>query len=203
MSDNDDIGELWEDALDRYEKMVPERSRRDKNLFITLKTPEDLGAHLDKSERSFKLFRSKHGKLTSRLKTCMQPFMTLSDMITAAVSASPFAPAATVLGAVCFVLKAADGVSEVYAWIEELFDKLRDFTARLDEYVNEVFQRGFATKLLISLDASWRYSRVLSWLSKMGDGGSSPRYSFSEVTSASRPLSTSSPGFSTAKIRSS
>jgi hypothetical protein len=56
-------------------------------------------------------------------------------MISAAVSASGFAPASTILGAVCFVLKAAEGVTEVYEWIEELFDKLRDFTTRLDEYV--------------------------------------------------------------------
>jgi hypothetical protein len=149
MSDNnDDISELWEDALDKYEKLVPERSRRDKSLFITLKTPERLEAHLDKSEKLFKLFRSKHGKLTSRLKACMQPFMALSDMISAAISASPFAPAATVLGAVCFVLKAADGVSEVYAWIEELFDKLRDFTTRLDKYVQRGLPKGFRDKVV-------------------------------------------------------
>jgi hypothetical protein len=135
MSDNEDISELWEDALDRYEKLAPERSRRDRNLMITLTTPEALEAHLDKSEKSFKLFRSKHGKLTSRLKACMKPFMALSSMISAAVSASGFAPASTILGAVCFVLKAAEGVTEVYEWIEELFDKLRDFTTRLDEYV--------------------------------------------------------------------
>lgn len=93
MSDSDDISELWEDALDKYEELAPERSRRDKNLFITLKTPEALEAHLDKNEKSFKLFRSKHAKLTNRLKSCMKPFMALSGMISAAVSASPFPPA--------------------------------------------------------------------------------------------------------------
>jgi hypothetical protein len=85
--------------------------------------------------------------LTSRLKACMKPFMTLSDMISAAVSASPFAPAAMVLGAVCFVFKAADGVSEVSEWIEELFDELRDFTTRLDEYVQRGLPKGFRDKI--------------------------------------------------------
>jgi hypothetical protein len=41
--------------LDKYEKTAPKRSRRDKNLSITLKTPEALEAHLDESEKSFKL----------------------------------------------------------------------------------------------------------------------------------------------------
>lgn len=162
MSDNDDISELWEDALDRYEKMVLERSRRDKSPFITLKTPEDLEAHLDNSERSFRLFRSKHGKLTSRLKACMQPFMTLSDMISAAVSASPCASSATVLGAVCFVLKAADGVSEVYAWIEELFDKLRDFTTRLESMGRQRRRIGGSLKSRLQSHCT-DHHRLLGW----------------------------------------
>ncbi|KAF1913085.1 ankyrin repeat-containing domain protein [Ampelomyces quisqualis] len=148
MSDDDRISDLWEDALDRYEKVAPKRSRRDQNLLMTLKTPESLEAYLEKHESSFRLFRTKHGKLTKRLMTCIKPFMTLSDMISAAVSASPFAPASTVVGAVCFVLKAAEGVSEVYDWIEELFDKLRDFTVRLDKYAQGVFPEGFRDKVV-------------------------------------------------------
>lgn len=107
MADDETISDLWEDALDTYEKMLLERSRQDKNLFVTIKTPKALEDHLDKHEKSFKLFRSKHEKLRGRLQACMRPFMTLSDMIKATVSASPFAPASTVLGAVFFVLKAA------------------------------------------------------------------------------------------------
>jgi hypothetical protein len=148
MTDVEDISDLWEEALDRYEKLSPKRSRRDQNILLTIKTPEDLDAHITKHEESFKLFRSKHEKLTRRLKACMKPFMALSDMISAAVSASPFAPASTILGAVCFVLKAAEGVSEVYDWIEELFDKLRDFTVRLDEYVQLGFSKGFRNKII-------------------------------------------------------
>lgn len=128
--------------------MAPARSRRDQNLLITIKIPEALEAHLHSNEQLFKLFRWKHGKLTRRLKACMAPFMALSDMVSAAVSASSFAPAFTVLGAVCFVLKAADGVSEVYAWIEELFDKLRDFTTRLDAYVQRGLPTGFRDKVV-------------------------------------------------------
>jgi hypothetical protein len=204
MSDNDDISELWEDALDKYEKTVPERSRRDENLFITLKTPEALEAHLNKNEKLFKLFRSKHGKLTGRLKACMKPFMTLSDMISVAVSASPFAPAATVIGAVCFVLKAAEGVSEVYDWIEELFDKLRDFTTRLDEYVRRGLPKGFRNKIV---DIFGCLLDILACAELAVRDGRwkkyTPRCCSLEVTSASRPLSTSLPASSRASSRSS
>ena len=62
-------------------------------MLLTLKTPEDLEAHITKNEQSFNLSRSKHGKLTGRLKACMKPFMALSDIISAAVSASPGAGA--------------------------------------------------------------------------------------------------------------
>jgi hypothetical protein len=140
--DTENIGDLWEDALDRYEKLAPKRTRRDQNLLMTITTPEALEAHLNNHEESFKIFRSNHGKLTGGLKACMRPFMALSDMISAALSASPFKPASTILGAVCFVLKAAEGVPEVYSWIEELFEKIRDFTIRLDVLVALHLQRG-------------------------------------------------------------
>lgn len=148
MSGSDDIGDLWDDALDRYEQMLPPRSRRDKNIFITLKSPEALEVHLEQHEKSFKSFRSKHGKLINRLKACMKPFMALSDVVSAALSASPFSPASTILGAVCFVLKAADGVSEVYTWIEVLFDKLRDFTVRLQAYIEQGLPQGMRSKIV-------------------------------------------------------
>lgn len=45
MANNEDITELWEDALDKYEKMAPDRSRRDKYLLMTLKTLEELEAY--------------------------------------------------------------------------------------------------------------------------------------------------------------
>jgi hypothetical protein len=78
------------------------------------KPSEDLDDYLNKTERSFRLFREKRAKLSRRLKACMKPFLALSSMVSAAVSASPFAPASAVLGAVCFILQAAEDVSEIY-----------------------------------------------------------------------------------------
>jgi hypothetical protein len=53
-----------------------------------------------------------------------------------AISATPFAPVSAVFGAIVLLVKAADGVSEAYDWIETLFNKLGSFTQRLDAYTN-------------------------------------------------------------------
>src|SRR5204863_4760229 len=45
-------------------------------------------------------------------------------------------------------VKAADGVSEAYDWIEQLFDKLGDFTVRLDEYVKGGISAHLETKVV-------------------------------------------------------
>jgi hypothetical protein len=58
----------------------------------------------------------------------------LSSVVSSAVSSSPFAPTSTIFGAVVFVVKAADAVSEVYNRIDQLFDKLGGFAVRLEEY---------------------------------------------------------------------
>ena len=36
----------------------------------------------------------------------------------------------------CLLVKAADGVSEAYCWIEDLFEKLSGFTQRLEGYLD-------------------------------------------------------------------
>ena len=63
----------------------------------------------------------------------MKPSAVFSSVVSSAISSSPFAPASTIFGAVVFVVKAANGVSEVYNWIDQLFDKLSDFAVRVEE----------------------------------------------------------------------
>jgi hypothetical protein len=148
MSAGEDVNDLWMEALEQYENLAPKRTYKDKIPFFTIKTSDDLEDYLNKTEQSFKLFREKRAKLSRRLKACMKPFLALSGMVSAAVSASPFAPASAVLGAVCFILKAAEDVSEVYDWIEQLFDKLGDFTVRLDHYVQQGLPQSLRNKII-------------------------------------------------------
>jgi hypothetical protein len=125
--------DLWEQALEKYFKST-DRTDSEKALLKKLKSPDDLEKQLEKDHTKCDRFREKHGKLTGRLKAAIQPFTVLSNVASSAVSLSPFAPASTVFGAVVFLVQAADGVSDAYDWIDQLFDKLGDFTVRLDGY---------------------------------------------------------------------
>lgn len=133
MSNTQAFGDLWEEALKKYFEST-NRTDSEKALLKKLKSPDDLEALLETDHIGFSGFREKHAKLTGRLKAAVKPFTALSSVVSSAISLSPFAPASTVLGAVVFLVQAADGISDAYDWIDQLFDKLRDFTFRLDEY---------------------------------------------------------------------
>ena len=133
MAVNQEFIDLWESAIDKYIEST-NRTPSEQTVLNQLKSPEDLEKQLEIDRSKFSSFRGKHGKLTRRLKIAVKPFVVLSNVASSAVSLSPFAPASTIFGAILFVVKAADGVSEAYDWIDQLFDKLGDFTVRLDEY---------------------------------------------------------------------
>jgi hypothetical protein len=134
MSTKHAFDNLWERALHKYFTST-DRTYSEKDLLKQLKSPDDLQKQIETNHNKFSSFRERHGKFTNRLKAAVQPFMALSSIASSAVSLSPFAPASTILGAVVFLVKAAGGVSEAYDWIEQLFDKLGDFTLRLGEYI--------------------------------------------------------------------
>jgi hypothetical protein len=77
--------------------------------------------------------------------------MTLSSVASSAVSLSPFAPASTIFGAGIFLVKAAQGVSDAYDWIDKLFDQLGDFVVRVGQY-SEVKSPHLKTKLVQTLE---------------------------------------------------
>lgn len=147
MTTNPGFDSLWEQAWEQYIDDTG-RSEREQDLIKQLKSPEDLESQLKINKREFTDFRSKHGKLTERLKKVVKPFTVLSSVASSAISLSPFAPASAIFGAVVFVVKAADGVSEAYDWIDELFDKLSDFTVCLDEYCESVVPLKLAKKVV-------------------------------------------------------
>jgi hypothetical protein len=86
-----------------------------------------------------------------RLKNAAKPLMALTNLASSATGHSPFAPASTIFGAIAFVVKAAEGVSEAYDWIDQLFDKLQDFTVRLEVYCEGGTNPHLETKLVQTL----------------------------------------------------
>jgi hypothetical protein len=151
MSNTQAFDELWAKALDKYIETTS-RTESEQALLKQLKTPDDLEKQLETDRDKFSSFRAKQGKLTGRLKKVVKPFTVLSGIASSAISLSPFAPASTIFGAVVFVVKAADGVSEAYDWIDQLFDKLGDFTVRLDEYCTEDIGPHLGTKVVQILE---------------------------------------------------
>jgi hypothetical protein len=143
-----DFNSLWEEALEEYIDSTGRTPSEQELLKQQLKNPDDLRNQLETDHGKFTSFREKHGKLTGRLKNAAKPLMALSDLASSAIGLSPFAPASTIFGAITFVVKAADGVSEAYDWIDQLFDKLRDFTVRLDVYCEGGTRPHLETKLV-------------------------------------------------------
>jgi hypothetical protein len=64
-----------------------------------------------------------------------KPLENFAKLAQCALYATPVAPASAVLGAVIFIVEAANGASEAYDWIEKLFEKLGEFVIRLEQYM--------------------------------------------------------------------
>jgi hypothetical protein len=126
--------EIWNDAVEQYLRSTS-RSSKDRDRYIDVQNPEELFRRLESSQRVFSTWRGRNSKFINTLKRIMQPCAALSAIAQSSISLTPFAPASTVLGAVLFLVEAANGVSEAYDWIEALFNKLGAFTQRLEQYM--------------------------------------------------------------------
>ncbi|KAF5857293.1 hypothetical protein ETB97_005977 [Aspergillus alliaceus] len=147
MATQDDFDDLWAKAVDKYIESTG-RTVLEQTLLMRLKSLEELQKRLEQDRDKFTGFRAKYAKFTERAKMVIRPFTALSTVTSSALALSSFAPAPTIFGAVLFVVQAADGVSEAYDWIDQLFDKLGDFTVRLDEYVSVGMGRNLGIKVV-------------------------------------------------------
>lgn len=125
--------ELWEDAIVKYLDTT-NRSESEQRVLKQIKTFEQLDEKLENDHRLFSAFRERHASLRHRFKYFTQPINALSNLASGVLGLTPFAPASTIFGALTFLVKATEGVSAAYDWIDQLFDQLENFTARLVEY---------------------------------------------------------------------
>jgi hypothetical protein len=159
-----DFDSLWNTALANYLAST-HRSIEDQGLLKDLHNPEDLRAKLEADKAKFGTFREKHAKIYNALNAAVRPFMTLADVAQSVISATPIAPASTVLGAVLFLVKSAEGVSDAYDSIESLLQSLTNFSLRLDQYVgagmNSSLQRNAIDILTCLLEVLARSEHVV------------------------------------------
>ena len=133
MTQNAQFPTIWKEAFDAYEKFT-NRKLQDQPILAKVQTTEGLLKQLESRDRTFSKWRNQHSRAWNFLSNCMKPVETLGDIVSSALSFTPFAPASTVLGAAFFLIQSCDNVTNAYNHIEELFATLEDFTNRLAEY---------------------------------------------------------------------
>jgi hypothetical protein len=163
-SSNPKFDELWNQALQSYLDSM-KRSPEDKDLLQKIHSADDLYSQLEAGHGKFGDWRNKNSKFFSALSKAVRPFLRVSEVAQNSVSLTPFAPTSTVLGAIFFLVQAADGVSEAYEWIEQLFDKLSSFTQRLEQYfdgnMNAQLQQKVIAILSCLLEILGRSEKVI------------------------------------------
>ncbi|CAF3523322.1 unnamed protein product [Fusarium graminearum] len=95
---------------------------------------KDLVSQVEKQNGQFAQFREKRQSVFSALAACLDPVEQIGQIVSGAAQ-DTFAPAEGIFGAVAYLIGAARDVSSAYDTIVELFELLKDFTSRLDVYV--------------------------------------------------------------------
>jgi hypothetical protein len=170
MADEEHFKQLWSDAFAAYEretnrKLASDATTRD------LKTVDDLIEHIEAQGASFTSWRTKHAKLWSRLSACLIPIAVVSNIGKDAAQSTPYGlMVAPVLGAVVYLvnvshssrnilerdslywlLKACQGVSDAYDWIERVFGELQEFADRLNLYRENKIDNVMEKKITVIL----------------------------------------------------
>ncbi|KAK0748210.1 hypothetical protein B0T21DRAFT_406742 [Apiosordaria backusii] len=139
MTNNQDgIQLLWADALAEYGRET-ERSLSLGGLaaFDDISSIDQVAKLIEDSNAKFRGFRSRRHHLWSALETFITPVSAIAQIGVTPASVADFGFATSaVLGAVVYLVKACEGVSNAYDWIEQVFWELHDFAGRLGQYVS-------------------------------------------------------------------
>ncbi|KAK4199151.1 hypothetical protein QBC40DRAFT_177080 [Triangularia verruculosa] len=136
-SNQDDIRVLWEDALSEYAKDTDRSlSPRAVAAFNNISSVDQVAKLIEDSSTKFQRFRSERQRLWSALRTFVTPISNIAHIGVTPASVADFGiTTSAVLGAVVYLVKACEGVSSAYDWIEQVFRELHEFSDRLSQYV--------------------------------------------------------------------
>jgi len=164
MTPDESFQQLWGQALEDYFSST-KRSDEDKRVLGSTHNLDGLLARLLSDSQKFTGFREKHAKLRSVLNRIAQPVSLVSNLAAKAIADTPYAPASVVLGAIALLFRAAEGVTQVYDSIEELFDKLSAYGPRLEQYmlapINEHLQKVVVRILVYLLEIITRAEQLV------------------------------------------
>ncbi|KAK4450851.1 hypothetical protein QBC34DRAFT_348375 [Podospora aff. communis PSN243] len=158
---------LWQDAVAEYHRDTGHAlSPATMQALADVKTIEDVAQHIEKSGAAFTKFRQKNERFWSALTTFAAPISAVASIAITPASVADYGTiSSAVLGAVVHLVKAGEGVSNAYDWIEQLFRELQDFSDRLGQYVqtklDPVLRRKMVAILAVILKVIGRSQRLI------------------------------------------
>ena len=141
---------IWAQAFHEYEQATGRQLSTHIQL-RDLDSCESLMAQVESRQRDFAAWRMKGARLRKALYMMSTPVVRFSEIAKTSLSLTPFAPAAIIFGAATFLVDAAKGITEKYDWISQLFDKLGEFTLRLQDYGEEDMAEHLQAKMVAVL----------------------------------------------------
>ena len=133
MPDQNDFHGLWDEVAAEYEKQTGRELDKD-SRFHDIRSLDDFEKLAESEGQNFAVFRKQNQALYSKMSACIKPILPMLDLISAGIGNTPYAPVRVVLGAGTYLLKACQSTSNAYDGIEELFERVGEVTARLNEY---------------------------------------------------------------------
>ncbi|KAL7796720.1 hypothetical protein V8C37DRAFT_326652 [Trichoderma ceciliae] len=137
--------------------------------FLTppMKSISDLKLQLTAQNDQFNHFRAKRQNIFDAIAVTLRPIELIGDVVAEGVSEA-FPPAQGIFAAVMYLINAAHDVSSMYDSILELFDQLKDFTSRLDVYLNHALSPALRDKLVTILAALFEVLVIATKVARHG-----------------------------------
>lgn len=142
--------QLWKQACEDYVRTT-ERAPREYALLKEFRNADNVKRHLEASQQKFDGWRKKHRMTFTALAKVTKSLEKFAQLAQYTLCATPISPASAMLGAVIFIVDAANGVSEAYDWIAKLFEKLGEFVIRLEQYMEGGMHNQLQNKVVAIL----------------------------------------------------
>ena len=163
----EEVVSLWEQAVKDYERETKQLLLDGGiDTFRRITSPEELAEQIEAAGMSFTDFRSRRQLLWTTLCNFIAPIATLASIAVTPASVIDMGVASSAIaGAIVHLLRACEGVSSAYDWVEQIFKELKEFSERLAFYVETkmepVLQRRVVAILAFTLRVIGHSERLI------------------------------------------
>ncbi|KAL5598538.1 hypothetical protein BROUX41_003532 [Berkeleyomyces rouxiae] len=135
---------LVQDAHTKYIQTA-EKGKPMSFLDTSVRSIDDLVVAIDQQNNKFQSFREQKRGIVDVLTTILQPVDQLGQVF-GGLAEQAFAPSLAIFTATRLIMGAAEGVSQTYDAIVDMFQRLQSFTTRLHFYAREIMSPQLRTK---------------------------------------------------------